>query len=194
MFILSEDFALKEHLKGMAVSDGNSSHRNVGVWFRQPDREITDQTYPYCILDLIDISPARERMHSDNPVHLFYRDSPVPLQEGEDILWDRPTPVNLDYQVTAYARNPLHDRQITPQLLKRLPMRGGLLNVVHDNGAVTGRRLDFLDLMKRDRIEDLKRLFMTVITVRVSSEIESDRYKILAAPPTSVALGMPQDP
>ena len=56
-FLISEDEALKNLLKGMTVTDQKSgSSRNVGVWFGQPDQEVTDQKYPYITIDMIDIS------------------------------------------------------------------------------------------------------------------------------------------
>jgi len=54
--------------------------------------------------------------------------------------------------------------QLTAQ---KLPIRAGVLEL--DDGTV--RRLDVLQVMKRDQVEQNKRLFMNAITVRVSSEI-----------------------
>jgi len=82
-----------------------------------------------------------------------------------------PVPVNLDYQITTWARQPRHDRQILAALVQgqRLPLRFGLLVIPEDS---TVRRLDFLGLTKRDRIdENGKRLFSSVFNVRVSAEV-----------------------
>jgi hypothetical protein len=202
-FLLSEDIALKQRMQGMFVRDGNSAHRSVGVWFGQPDKELRAQNYPYVIVNLLGINPAYERFHSANPVSLEYLTPPVPVGPGQTLLYDRPIPVNIDYQVTAYSRHPHHDRSLMAQMLRRLPMQGGLIAVTHDDEDVaTARRLDFLRLDKRDRSEDNKRLFTVDFTVRISSEMEPDRYALLMAPPTRLAMGLgantprpaPQDP
>jgi hypothetical protein len=166
MFLISEDKALKAHIQGLHVVDEKNSSRPVGVWFGQPDLEIRAQSYPYMTLDLIDISDASERQHR-GWINLPY------APEGSDVTkkyaGEYPLPVNLDYLITTYARQPRHDRQIIAQLLNGpLQMRYGLLPVADDNSV---RRLDFLGFGKRDTVEDGKRLFVNNFTVRVSSEI-----------------------
>lgn len=188
-FILSEDLALKQRLQGMTVTDGSSASRSVGVWFGQPDKEIQAQDFPFIIINLIRPGRATERMHSDNPVRLPYLTPPVDLDPGQDILYNRPIPINLDYQVSSYSRHPRHDRSLLAQMMHRLPMRGGLIAVTHDKeDEATARRLDFLSLNKRDRIEDNKRLLINDFTVRISSETDPDTYRILVAPPTSLEV------
>jgi hypothetical protein len=54
----------------------------------------------------------------------------------------------------------------------RLPLRFGILEP--DDGTV--RRLDVLDISKRDVTEQGKRLFVNAFTVRVSSEIAPEIY------------------
>ena len=189
--ILSEDYALKTRLQGMVVSDGDTNPRNVGVWFGQPDKEIRAQDFPFVVVNLIGINEARERVHSANPVRLQYLDPPVELGPGQVVLYDRPIPLNIDYQVSSFSRHPRHDRQLLNQLLIRLPMRGGTIGVTHDKeDEGTSRRLDFLGLNKRDRIEDNKRLFVNDITVRISSEMDPDRYMVLSAPGSSLELNI----
>lgn len=192
--ILSEDLALKTRLQGMVVSDGDTASRNVGVWFGQPDKEIRAQDFPFIIINLVGLGEARERVHSANPVRLPYLTPPVTPAAGEQIQYDRPIPLNLDYQVSSFARHPRHDRQLMYQLLYRLPMRGGLLGVTHDkDDEGTARRLDFLGLNKRDRIEDNKRLFVNDITVRISSEMDPATYMKLAKPPSELHLDVEGD-
>lgn len=181
-FIVSEDEALRNLLLGMTVSDSKNPSRPVGVWFGQPDPEIRAQSFPFITIDLIDVSEARERVMSGRGEAWYYE--PADLQEDEG--WDMflPTPVNLDYQVTTFARQPRHDRQILAQLMgNRLPLRFGSLPVVEayseqtidgevvQVGQATVRRLDVLRVLKRDITEAGKRMFMNVFTVRVSSEI-----------------------
>jgi hypothetical protein len=93
---------------------------------------------------------------------------------------DYPIPVNLDYQVTTYARQPRHDRQILAQLLyTKIPLRFAVLNVGPDTQFGTTRRLDVLDISKRDITEQGKRLFVNAITVRISSEIAPTTFNKL---------------
>jgi hypothetical protein len=57
------------------------------------------------------------------------------------------------------------------QLIRdKLPMRFGVLEI--DDGTV--RRMDVLDVMKRDITEQEKRLFVNAVTVRVSSELDPE--------------------
>jgi hypothetical protein len=93
---------------------------------------------------------------------------------------DFPVPVNIDYQVTTYARQPRHDRQILAQLLNtKIPLRFAVLNVGPNTQFGTTRRLDVLDISKRDITEQGKRLFVNAITVRVSSEITPSTFNRL---------------
>jgi hypothetical protein len=180
--ILNEDKALKTLLGGITVSDSGNAVRPVGVWFGQPDKEIRQQSYPYITIDLIDVSEANERVHAQYGALPY-----VPEGQNPDIPTETwyPTPVNLDYQVTTYSRQPRHDRQIMAALFSpdRLPLRFGNLLVPEDN---TLRRVDMLGFSKRDTTEQEKRLFMNVYNVRISSEfLRSDltrTYKVLESP------------
>lgn len=183
-FLISEDVAVRDRLKGMTVSDDKNNERAVGVWFGQPDPEVRDQSYPFMTVDLINMTEARERVMSSQQVQPWYYEPDEYAQDGvtyADWSMYMPTPVNLDYQITTFARQPRHDRQILAQLLgKRLPFRFGSLLVREKlTGVVDGveqwdstvRRLDLLNVSKRDTVEQGKRLFMNAFTVRISSEI-----------------------
>ena len=149
---------------------------------------------------MIDIAedPARAMRGLTKPV---YYEDPTLGPDGENnydpdtndwyIHW--PIPVNIDYQVTTYARQPRHDRELLAQLLyKKIPLRFGVL-MPNDN---TVRRLDVLDISKRDITEQGKRLFVNAITVRVSSEIAPETYnqvyKALQVNVTGTDGGTPQ--
>lgn len=177
-FIIAEDEALRNMLLGMTVSDNKSESRSVGVWFGQPDPEIRTQSFPFVTIDLIDISEARERVMSGLVSPWYYAPSGLGSNQGWDMWY--PTPINLDYQITTFARQPRHDRLMLGQLLgQRLPLRFGSLDVVQKTTGVAPnqtqyvipRRLDLLNVVKRDITEAGKRLFMNVFTVRVSSEV-----------------------
>jgi len=189
-FILSEDKALRDLLKGMKVTDqkadgGTGALRNVDVWFGQPDQEIRAQSYPYITIDLIDISEDFQRAMRGKvkPAYLPDPQNMPPVNEGDDPTaydpelnnWSihMPIPVNIDYQITVYSRQPRHDRELIAQILyKKIPLRFAILEP--DDGTV--RRLDVLDVSKRDVTEQGKRLFVNTLTVRVSSEIAPETY------------------
>lgn len=198
-FLLSEDEALRNLLKDMVVTDQKSTteqgpQRKVGVWFGQPDQEIRQQNYPYITIDMIDIAEDFSRSHRGRVKPAYI---PAPETIGEDTTWDQdkhdwdinfPIPVNIDYQITTYARMPRHDREILAQLLyTKIPLRFAVLEP--NDGTV--RRLDVLDVSKRDITESGKRLFVNAITVRVSSEIAPETfnkmYKVLQVTATGTA-------
>ena len=166
-FILNEEEALKSLLSGMTVSDSGNSSRPVGVFYGQPDKEIRQQAYPYVTIDLIGISEDVPRVQSGTVM--------IPYEpEGWDgvssLLTPFPMPINLDYQISTFSRQPRHDRQILAQMFSigRLPVRFGSMYVPQDN---TMRRVDVLGFSKRDTTEADKRLFMNVSTIRIGSEL-----------------------
>jgi hypothetical protein len=184
-FLLDEDEALRNLLKGMVVTDQKSVNesgpqRKVNVWFGQPDQELREQTYPYITIDMIDIAEDFSRAHRGKVKPAYYEDpstGPNGLNPYSSTThdWDIhfPIPVNIDYQITTYSRQPRHDRQILAQLLNtRIPLRFAVL----EPGDGTVRRLDVLDISKRDITESGKRLFVNAITVRVSSEIAPETF------------------
>ena len=198
-FLISEDEALRNLLLGMVVTDqkaaaGADTTRSVKVYFGQPDQEIRSQSYPYIVIDMIDIAEDTLRAMR-GMVKPIYMDDPetMPAVQGLnpelpydsetnnwEIRW--PIPVNIDYQVTTYSRQPRHDREILSQILyTRIPMRFAVLEPEDGNsaGAGTVRRLDLLDISKRDVTEQGKRLFVNAFTVRVSSEIAETTYNQL---------------
>jgi len=186
-FLLSEDEALRNLLKDLTVTDQKSvteegPTRKVGVWFGQPDQEITEQKYPYITIDMIDIAEDFSRAMRGKVKPEYLSD---PTTIGESTEYDSelhdweinyPIPVNIDYQITTFSRQPRHDRQILAQLLyTKIPLRFAVL-MTNDN---TVRRLDVLDVSKRDITESGKRLFVNAITLRVSSEIAPETYNKL---------------
>lgn len=176
---LEEDNMLKELLKGISVYDQRADNeqiaRPVSVWFGQPDTELRDATYPFITIDLIDVLEDRARSHRGQ-VDVNTAPYLAPANSSINKPWaiSYPIPINLDYQVTTYSRHPRHDRAILSELLySRLKFRFATL-IGNDD---TVRRLDVLDVSKRDVVEQAKRLFVNAITVRVSSEIAQDMYK-----------------
>jgi hypothetical protein len=191
-FLLDEDKALRELLQGMVVhdqkADGSDTPRPVGVWFGQPDQELRNQVYPYITIDMVAISrdPQREMRGRTSAEYL----TPDNLPEGMGWDIELPIPVNIDYQITTYARHPRHDRELLAQVLyQKLQLRFAQLNV----GPNTVHRLEVLGVAKRDSTEQAKRLFTNAITVRVATEISqgvySQYYKVQEVVPTAT----PQD-
>ena len=192
-FLLSEDKALRENLQGVIVhdqkADGADTPRQVGVWFGQPDQELRPQIFPFITIDMIDVmrDTAREMrglvvydelgayLAPDNVVDS--EDNSIPFDpETMGFEVEMPIPVMIDYQITTYARHPRHDRELLSQLLySKLPLRFGQLSL-DDN---TVRRLEVMDVSKRDVTEQGKRMFVNAITVRVSSEIAQGQYHAL---------------
>ena len=170
-FILAEDAAMKNLLQGINVSDEKASVRPVKVWFGYPDVEVTVQSYPYIIIELIDIRAAKERQMSGMIYDNDNRGTAAPA-EGSVYRYQTPLPYDLTYQVAAYSRHPRHDRAILFQLQNKFPSQYGSLEVPNELGTETAYRSMFLDgFVKRDMIEDGRRLFRSVFTVRVISEM-----------------------
>jgi hypothetical protein len=180
--LLNEDAALKALLTGMTVSDSGNAARPVGVWYGQPDPQIRQQSYPYITIDLIGVSEATERNHV-GIVTLPY--TPEGYDPETSFETQYPIPVDLMYQVTTFARQPRHDRQIISQLFGplRLPLRFGMIAIPEDG---TVRRLDMLGFSKRDFTETDKRLFSNVYTVSISAEFLRENlnqiYQVLYPP------------
>jgi len=189
-FLLSEDKALREKLQGVVVydqkADGQEIPRQVGVWFGQPDQELRAQNYPYMTIDMIDLQrdTQREMRGITDADYLKPADFD---SEAYGFNIDLPIPVNIDYQITTYSRHPRHDRYILAQLMTSKLVRFGYLEVVEkdvtsgDTETITStlRRMDLLNVAKRDSTEQAKRLFVNAITVRVSSEIAQTAYRAL---------------
>jgi len=167
-FIINEDKAIKAMLGGITVSDSGNPTRPVGVWFGQPDLEIRAQSYPYITIDFLGYNEDFARNHRGELQMPYF---PEGVDTSEQYMTEFPIPVYLDYQITTWARQPRHDRQLMAVMAvgQRIPLRYGLLVVPEDN---TVRRLDFLGFAKKDTTdENGKRLFSNEYTVRVSAEI-----------------------
>lgn len=176
-WLLDEDRALRDLMKGIVVSDGADLERNVEAWFGHPDIELREQKYPYITVDLLEINEGLDRVHRgdlilDNDPPAWWGDwgsVQYPAPPNHKWIGEMTTPVDLIYQVGTWARNPRHDRQILTQCITggRTPLRAGMVRTA--DGLV--RRLDFLGHVKRDREEGGKRLFNNIFRLRMSSEV-----------------------
>lgn len=170
-FILSEDLALKTLLTGITVTDEKNANRAVGVWFSNPDVESRTQSYPYITIELIDFNWASYRqqsgMFSDNDLQ-----GTIAPDGVKEYVYEIPTTWDLTYQITTYARHPRHDRAILAHLLNKVFIaKRGYLPVPNDLGTETSyRHLVLEEFIKRDTIEDNRRLYRSVFTITVTSE------------------------
>lgn len=165
-FVFNEDRALKNLLSGITVSDYKNASRPVGVWFGQPDVEIRNQSYPYITIELIDILEDRSR---NNRGYTQLNYTPEGYDPDKTYYSELPVPVDIEYQVVSYTRQPIHDRQILIDILSnKLPFRYGTMEVPEDG---TLRRVELVGYRKRDGIESGKKLYSTLFSIRISSEL-----------------------
>ena len=166
-WLLDEDEALKAKVSGLTVTDyGTGVVRQVPVFFRFPDTEIRQQRkYPHLAIDLIRIDAAPDRTH--RAVEFF---PPQYVAEGVPAsAYDYPLPWSLIYQIGAFSRDPVHDRQLTGSLYQLFPNQFGFLDMQAIDGTI--RRADLTEVARQDSIDSTQnRLFTTAFTVAVSSE------------------------
>jgi hypothetical protein len=178
-FILSEDAALKTLLGGLTVVDekagGTSTPRAVPVWYGTPDVELRNQTFPFITIDLMDIRLAPERQMSGV---IYDRDKAGtrPITSGEAYSYEFPMTYDIVYQITTYARHPRHDRALIAQLMqRRIPSKYGKIGIRNDLNTETTYRHIFLDeFLKRDSVEEGRRLLRNIFIVRIVSELTHD--------------------
>lgn len=192
-WLLDEDRALRDLMKGMIVTDGANQQRPVEAWFGHPDQELREQKYPYITVDLLSINEGKDRVHRGD---WYYKDPPpwwglATIPDGTSAVYhsEMPHPIDLDYQISTWARNPRHDRQMLQQLIMggRLMIRSGLLACADNNY----RRIDYLSHAKRTYEESGKRVFSNMFRVRVSSEVPWGVFNVTpgtgtGTPPTNV--------
>lgn len=170
-FLIAEDAALKDLLRNIYVVDEKNNSREVGVWFARPDVESRQQMYPYMTIEFINAERATYRQQSGIWVDSDNQGTVTPVP-GVVHRYYMPVPWDLTYQITSYARHPRHDRQIITHLLSNeLIGQQGFLSVDNELGTETSfRHLVLQSFVKRDTIEDGRRLFRNVFTVTVTSE------------------------
>jgi hypothetical protein len=123
-------------------------------------------------IELLDVSPSNERQHSGFLYDNDFRGTIAPV-EGISYEYEYPVAYDLIYQVTSYARHPRHDRAIIYQFLnEKVPHKFGQIAIPNELGTETSYRHIFLDgFIKRDLIEEGRRLLRNIFTVRVVSEM-----------------------
>lgn len=172
-FILREDEALKSLIQGIKVSDLKVPERSVKVWYGYPDVEVRAQEYPYMVIELYDIQQSNERQSSGFWIDDTYRGT-VEAVEGQTYSYYAPTTYDLFYQVSSYSRNPRHDRSIIFSMLnEKVPGKYGhlLIPSANGDGTAVARHMFLEGFTKQDTIEDGRRLFRNVFSIRVVSEM-----------------------
>lgn len=189
-FLFAEDKALKTHLQGITVSDLKEATRPVKVWFGYPDVEIRLQEYPYMVIELYDIQPANDRQSAGFWVDDTYRGTIV-SDNTTTYSYYSPQVYDLYYQVSSYSRNPRHDRKIIFEMMnKKVPGKYGHLMIPSDNGDGTyeARHMFLEGFVKRDTVEDGRRLFRNVFSIRVVSEMTFTDEPVVAVPVEQVDI------
>jgi hypothetical protein len=189
-FLFAEDKALKSHLQGITVSDLKEPNRPVKVWFGYPDVELRLQDYPYLVIELYDIQPANDRQASGFWIDDTSRGT-LPSDGSTTYSYYAPQVYDLYYQVSSYSRNPRHDRKIIFEMMNsKVPGKYGHLIVPSDNGdGTTVARHMFLEgFVKRDTVEDGRRLFRNVFNIRVVSEMTYSDVPVSTTPVEQVDI------
>lgn len=170
-FLLAEDAALKRKFEGLKVTIPRE--RDVGVWFNWPNKELANVDWPFITITLVDVIKAGHREHSGSPFELDYK--PHNFEDtltGAIVADDWPTPYDLYYTITTWAKDPRHDRQLLTRILgdrALAPHRMGYLEIPEDE---TVRRLEVIsmnDFTGRDSNNDVE--YRRALTLRVESEL-----------------------
>jgi hypothetical protein len=196
-WIEEEEDLLKEKLGGLTVSDSKAPARPVKVWFRFPEMELSQVVYPFVTIDLIGIAEATERAHrggQQRPTVQGYRppDMVAGPAAGKTFVTEWPTAMNLDYQVTTWARNAQHDRQLLRQLWAKFPGRYGTLGG-KDVPYVRPFSCQLMNMTPGHRIDEFgKRQFRNIFTLRVASELWASEIREITQL-TEIEIDLPID-
>jgi len=170
-WVLDEDDALKDKLGGFyVINPADGAQKPVQTFFANPDAEEISRAFPRFVIELISIEFARERAHRSASVVIpFDLEQATPPSGFSMTSGDFPLPWNLIYQVSAYSRNPRHDRQLSLIMFQLFPEQFGDLNMQNYDG--TTRRADLVSHTHRDIVDnDQKRTYRQIFEISVSSE------------------------
>lgn len=176
MWTIDEDYALKEKLQNFQIpnyapnAQGQTKWFTPAVFFDMPDTEERTRQFPRIQLTLTDIQYAEERAHRAAEFRLTYDlEQSTPLTGFDLIAEDFPTPWNLIYQISAYSRQPWHDRMFNMMFYQMFPQQYGSLDMSNFDGTL--RRADLVDVVQRDMLDaEKKRVYRKIVTVSISSE------------------------
>jgi hypothetical protein len=184
MWLINEDQAIFEQLKGITVSDGNSSSREVKVRYISPEDELVKFEPPMILISMPVISIAHDREHRGR-IRLPY------APEGYANWWDSssdsydpslspyetdfPIPYDIDYQIvvlTRVARQHMYPIMAELELPTRLGREATL--VIPQDG--TFRRITRMGGPARQFYSykdgpKQKKLFTATYMIRVPTEV-----------------------
>jgi hypothetical protein len=140
-FITDIDQAMKDKVQGIYVNDreADADRRLMRAFFRWPQVEVTDQTFPFFTIDLLRYERAASREQRAERFPLPYAPknyalpSDVDSDTGPWLLTEMPIPYDFTYQITAHARYNSHIREAMEQMVgnDRFAPRGAYL-IVND--------------------------------------------------------------
>jgi len=201
MFIFNEDRAMKTKFENLVVQDVNApdTGRPVQVIWLDADVETTNLTYPSIVIANVGLSFDPERAHSGwfqlpyTPENFNQWITDTMEDVTQSPYWAfTPIPYNIDYQIEVLSRNNKHSTFLSAVLSGPdfLNVRHGYLAIPEDG---TVRRLDLLSGPERQSTHDTdgKRIFHTIYTVRVSTEllpVEIDAYSKVTKVVDSIAI------
>lgn len=197
-WIDDEDNLVKAKLAGMSVTDSSApvGGREAKVWFRFPEQELREADYPFLTIDLINISEAADRAQRGGqmrPTVTGYRPPGFAVSgPGRIAVTEWPVAMNLDYQVTTWARTQQHDRALLQQVWAKFPGRYGS---VGGNAAPYVRPISaqLMGMVVGDRLDEYgKRLFKKIFTLRVFSELWASEVKEITGV-TGIEISLPVD-
>lgn len=195
-WIEEEEILFKAKLSGFTVTDAvDPSGKTVKVWFRYPQMEIQDADYPFLTIDLIGVSEALDRAQRGGqmrPTVTGYRppDMATDPDTGKTFVTEWPMAMDLSYQVTTWARNQKHDRELIRQIWATFPGRYGSLGG-NASPYVRPFSAQLLSMTPGDRIDEFgKRLFRKMFTLKIFSELWASEVKQITDV-TSIDITMP---
>ena len=196
-FIFDIDEAMKAKVDKVTwVTDiGGANQRQVKAFFRWPQVEITDQTFPVIVVDRLAGARAADReQRAEYPLIPYTPKgfTAPPTDHQEQLLTaEMPIPFDFTYQITVHSRFWLHDTRITEQMLQDFlfPPRGAWLQVndtvrqMFVNGPIDASGMDSQPGGRP------KRHFRKVWTATVSGELfQKDIEQFLAATSISTTI------
>lgn len=181
MFIFNEDRAMMQKFSNLVVQDVNAPDqgRPVQTIWLDSDTELTNLTYPSIVICNTGLSFDPERAASGwfqlpyTPEQMSNWITDADMNVSDSPYWAfTPIPYNIDYQIEVLSRNNKHSTFLAAVLSGPdfLSVRHGYLAIPEDG---TVRRMDLMAGPERQNTHDAddKRVFHSVYTVRVSTEL-----------------------
>jgi hypothetical protein len=134
-FILDIDEAMKNKVNRVVwvTEEDGAKRRQVKAYFRWPQTEVTDQTFPFIVVDRMAMTRAADREQRSSDILIPYTPKGYTAPPTDEFLHtdEMPIPFDFVYQITLHSRFWLHDTRIAEQMFQDhlLPPRGGWLIV-----------------------------------------------------------------